>query len=277
MRELISLTDEAQANRLGAFLAVEAIQTSAEEENGEWVIWVHDDDDREKAATIAEEFLENPDDPKYEQAERKVRNVLKEADRLQRERNKHTIRLRRRWDRSWWHCYPATYIMVAVSVLVALLCTNLREPKMGTLGPVLCNDADSVLLSKLFIQPPVSSLMLSGESVLKFHRPPPLSTESPSAVLTTLWYKTLFTHDAIWRTVKSGEVWRFVTPAFIHFGFLHILFNMMWLYNLGMTVEFIRGTGRFVLLCVVIAVTSNVAQLFWSGPAFGGMSGVVCG
>ncbi len=52
---------------------------------------------------------------------------------------------------------------------------------------------------------------------------------------------------------------------------------MMWMKNLGEAVEFTRGTGRFVLVCIVIAVISNLAQLLWGGPRFGGMSGVVFG
>ena len=87
--------------------------------------------------------------------------------------------------------------------------------------------------------------------------------------------------------LKSGQVWRFITPIFLHFSVLHILFNMMWLRNLGRGIEFARGTRRFLLLILVLAIVSNVGQYWWvmtfykcppHVPArFGGMSGVVFG
>ena len=77
--------------------------------------------------------------------------------------------------------------------------------------------------------------------------------------------------------IRSGQVWRLVTPIFLHFGLLHIIFNMMWLRDLGSIIEVRRGTLRFVFIVLAIAVVSNFAQFWMKGPHFGGMSGVVFG
>lgn len=96
--------------------------------------------------------------------------------------------------------------------------------------------------------------------------------------------------------VRSGQLWRLVTPIFPHGGPFHLLFNMMWLWLLGGAIETIRGSWRFLLLVLVTAVCSNVAEYYLNfgftfdlqnglqsdtnfkpSPLFLGMSGVVFG
>lgn len=82
--------------------------------------------------------------------------------------------------------------------------------------------------------------------------------------------------------ILQGEVWRAVTPIFLHFPvmgivFLHLLFNMMWLWDLGGVIEK-RLSGKTLLgLTLIIGIFSNAVQYHFSGPYFGGMSGVVFG
>jgi len=87
-----------------------------------------------------------------------------------------------------------------------------------------------------------------------------------------------YANHAFLAQVRAGEFWRLITPVFIHFGLLHILFNMMWLYQLGCMIEARQGTLIFALLVLVTGVLPMVAQYIMVGAGFvGGMSGVVYG
>jgi GlpG protein len=79
------------------------------------------------------------------------------------------------------------------------------------------------------------------------------------------------------RLLRQGQAWRLITPIFIHFGVLHVLFNMWWMWDLGRMIEPKRGSLYFALLVVTIAIPSNLLQYWATGPQFGGMSGVVFG
>lgn len=71
------------------------------------------------------------------------------------------------------------------------------------------------------------------------------------------------------------QAWRYVTPAFIHFSVLHLVFNLLWWWYLGGQIEQRLGSGKLFILLIVGAALPNIAEFFVSGPRFGGLSGVV--
>jgi GlpG protein len=76
-------------------------------------------------------------------------------------------------------------------------------------------------------------------------------------------------------TWARHELWRFVTPIFLHFSLMHLLLNLGGLAAFGARVE--RGAGSTAMLAalLVTAVVSNVCQALWNpSTLFGGLSGV---
>ena len=79
-------------------------------------------------------------------------------------------------------------------------------------------------------------------------------------------------------TLASGEYWRLLTPMFLHFGWLHITFNLLWVWEVGRRIELVNGASVLLLVTLVSSLLANVTQYVMSGPSFfGGMSGVVFG
>lgn len=81
-----------------------------------------------------------------------------------------------------------------------------------------------------------------------------------------------------WLKLPLHEPWRLVTPVLVHFGPLHIFFNMLWLRELGRIVEATHGARYLAAFVICCAVVSNVAQYEIAQNAmFAGSSGVVYG
>jgi GlpG protein len=90
-----------------------------------------------------------------------------------------------------------------------------------------------------------------------------------------------FTYNA--PLILSGEVYRLLTPLFLHFPilgipFLHLLFNLMWIWDLGGQLERRLGSTASAYHIVTIGLVSNTCQ-YLAEPRviFGGLSGVVYG
>ncbi|WP_136248935.1 rhomboid family intramembrane serine protease [Halomonas borealis] len=75
-------------------------------------------------------------------------------------------------------------------------------------------------------------------------------------------------------TLGSGQLWRLLSPAFLHFGWMHLVFNMLWLWVFGRQVEAYHGRGRMLTLLLAAGIGGNLAQYATGTVLFGGMSGV---
>lgn len=77
---------------------------------------------------------------------------------------------------------------------------------------------------------------------------------------------------------SMAEAIRTLTPMFLHFGELHLIFNMLWLWYFGRQLEKLQSWWVFLLLVLVTSFVGNTAQYWYLGyNNFGGMSGVVYG
>jgi GlpG protein len=132
---------------------------------------------------------------------------------------------------------------------------------------------------------PLTIALIAGSVVVSLTTT--FGQESP-AIMDSLRIAPLSSPEGPFAEVLSGEVWRLITPIFIHLSVLHLLFNMIMLLSLAGRIEVLRGPGRLLSLVIVTAVLSNLGEYYfdWSfatglvyGPKanFGGMSGVLYG
>jgi membrane associated rhomboid family serine protease len=77
---------------------------------------------------------------------------------------------------------------------------------------------------------------------------------------------------------NNGEWWRLITAGFVHFGLLHIFFNMFILYLIGQVLEPAIGAGRFLSIYFASLLAGSLGAAFLDPlvPS-GGASGAVFG
>lgn len=89
-------------------------------------------------------------------------------------------------------------------------------------------------------------------------------------------FSSSITHLFFFAVPEKGQYYRLLSPIFLHFGLLHLVFNCLWLSLLGARIESTQGSFHFFALIVVTGICSNMAQYYWTGSIyFGGLSGVI--
>ena len=91
-------------------------------------------------------------------------------------------------------------------------------------------------------------------------------------------YDLLFLYGAkINQFILQGEIWRFLTPAFLHGSIVHLGFNMYALYSIGPSLEKKYGGTSFILLYAISAVFGNVFSFLCSSYVSLGASTAIFG
>jgi GlpG protein len=242
MRQLAVFETQDQADRLAAYLVTLRIAAHAEEENGAYSVWVRDENQMATARESLDHFRENPGDPRYRGVETAAEALRRKQEAERAARQKNVVEMRGRWKSGpgvTRKC-PLTIGLIVVSVLVAIG-TNFAQ--YGPRGP-------EGLLNAL--------AMVESETLRAS-----FDAGQPD----------------YFASVRQGQIWRLVTPIFIHFGITHLVFNMWWMFVLGGQVEDRIGSRYYAILVVLLAVSSAAASALvnqWQRELAiaGGMSGV---
>ena len=75
--------------------------------------------------------------------------------------------------------------------------------------------------------------------------------------------------------IWNGRLWGLVTPVFVHGGVLHLLFDMLWLVQLGRILERTLPPAVYLGFLVAAAAVGSATEMLVSGQTGIGMSGVV--
>jgi GlpG protein len=239
MRQIGTIREEQQVQRLTDYLLTLGIRIQIEPGTGEFSVWAIDEDRVAQAREELERFLQNPGDERYAAAEREARRLRDELVRKDKERRRNVVEVRQRWNTA--RSKPFTVLLIAVSCVVGIA-TRFQESLDGNVAQKLT----------------IAEFHPSGQHMISWRG---LARSWPNDPLVP----------------SRFEFWRLLTPIFLHLGPVHLMMNMFATYSLGSVIEVTRGTWRLTLMVLVIGVLSNLAQYAYDGPAFGGMSGVAFG
>ncbi|MEL6109130.1 MAG: rhomboid family intramembrane serine protease [Planctomycetota bacterium] len=236
MRRIGTLPDPALAGRFADFLVTLKIDCIVDQEpvdtSNEPTIhlWVRDESHVETARKELEAFRQTPHDPRYdvkEDAEKIRKEKLAEERRKQKLRK--TVRHRS-----------------APSPLAGL---PVRQQSIPVVKTVLII---SIILGVVTLLERGSQSPPTGQFSLR---------EMAMDNLSFANRMELFETDNPWVSIQKGQIWRLITPVFLHGSPMHLAFNMLAMWVLGSAIERLQGSGFLAFLFVFGGVFGNVVQV----------------
>lgn len=135
-------------------------------------------------------------------------------------------------------------------------------------------------LTRAFRTGPLTVLLIAACCVLAFLAPLVTPTDLTFSLLyPDFSYGTrTIVLERVLDNFSFTQFFRMLSPILLHGGLIHLVFNMMWLWELGLRIERAQSTLALGVAIVVLALISNTTQYLEGGSRnFGGMSGVVYG
>jgi GlpG protein len=240
MRRIGTLTDRQQAQRFGDFLLTKQIASQIDPAGEEWAIWVHEEDQLEAARNELQLFRVDPDAERFQNAVVEADRIRHAEVRKRQQARRKTVNMADRWRRPLIQQIPLTFALVVASV-AASLGTQFGD-SMASFGGRLT----------------IVEVRSDGDDSW-------IAVDSASGGPR---------RAAGLAEIRRGQIWRLVTPIFLHLGIVHLLFNMYWTVVFGSLIETHKGFWMLLAVVIVTAVISNLSQYYFKSFGFGGMSGV---
>lgn len=281
MRNLGSLDSPHQAETFLAYLLVQGIEGHFDASSDPPEIWVKDEDRLSEAMAELAAFRENPTDEKYSAALTEAKSIRKQQAKKTKALQKNIVHVARGGLDKKPHL---TMLLIILCGVVGLL-TNFGMLPGGN-GDLNRN----------------GQIDAEERAAIFAHRTQPIyrwlqftCVGAPEGGKLAMTYLATGQEDDLRLRTASllrGEVWRLFTPIFIHYGVMHIVFNLYMLFNLGALVERRYSWRRLLMLVLLASAIPNFVQCtvpvalqgiapHLSGEylitSLGGMSGVVYG
>ena len=200
MRQIGILPNQVQAERLIAFLITQGIPAHAEHEGESWAIWVRDEDQLQQAKEAVEQFVQNPDDSRYQGVRREASAILEAESNRREEARKNVVQMRGRWNRPGSRRSPLVVATILLCIVLFLLSGLGRNPASVAMRTLQFCDT---------MQP-------------------------------TDWNGNRLADRLV--DISAGQVWRVVTPIFLHGDIFHLAFNMYMFHMFARMIEDRRGS-----------------------------------
>ncbi|MCA9137080.1 MAG: rhomboid family intramembrane serine protease [Planctomycetales bacterium] len=257
MRRIGTLTDPDQARRFADYLFTLSIECSVdidesppasetiggEDESKPAVtpdrvcnLWIRDEADVSKAKEELESFRQSPDDSKYQ--------VGGTADRIRKQNAAEEKRKKR-----------------LVQKVAA------KSPGGGSLMGLPVRQQSIPVVISVIILSVIASFSTGVGKPKESQVPGELTSEETIYLALSFadWRDYAVTKDP-YVSIKKGEVWRLITPMFLHGNTFHLAFNMMGMFFLGSAIERLQGSLFVALLFVTTGVFGTLFNVSLPPP-----------